>query len=35
IFIPKPKNGEVLARFFKEKKPLSIQRKESHEENEL
>nr|WP_233707936.1 DNA type IV secretion system protein ComB10 [Helicobacter bizzozeronii] len=35
IFIPKPKNGEVLARFFREKKPVVKPQEESYEDNEF
>ncbi|BCD48845.1 DNA type IV secretion system protein ComB10 [Helicobacter suis] len=35
IFIPKPRHGEVLAQFFKEKKPVVKSQEESYEENEF
>ncbi len=34
IFIPKPRNGEVLAQFFKEKKPTK-QEEDNNDENEF
>ncbi len=34
IFIPKPKNGEVLAQFFKEKRPIK-QEEDNNDENEF
>lgn len=35
IFIPKPKDGEVLAEFFKEKKPLITTKEEVNNEEEI
>ncbi len=35
IFIPKPKDGEVLAEFFKEKKPPIKTKEEINNEEEI